>query len=363
MSFWTHRFWTHLGARFLGGRARKLAELADEVAGHWPHLPGLEAQIRQSIQQVEEAVTEVCGGFEGMVTRARESVAGASRLLGSDKGSGIEALLGASRHTLGELQKQIERGQEISAQVIGHMQEMESTAAVIVKALTEIDRISFGSKLVALNAKVEAAHFGDQGAAFGVVADAIAAQALRSEQITGQVVEEMKLLRSKVAAASGSLDEMGRMSVATLQASRSELESALGELTRTHSEMEATLASTVAGSEKLAGEISRAVVALQFQDSVGQRLGHVADELAEMRMNIHLPLEYLARQTPVLGETRRKEVGARMEARYTMQAERGSVEAERGSRQAERGSSQAERGSRNAKPAVNEDEMDGVELF
>lgn len=335
-------FWKHFGAKLLGGRARKLAELAEEVAGHWPHLPGLETQIRQSIQQVEEAVTEVCGGFEGMVTRARESVAGASRLFGADKGSGIETLLAASRHTLSELQKQIERGQEISAQVIGHMQQMESTAAVIVKAVAEIDRISFGSKLVALNAKVEAAHFGDQGAAFEVVADAIAAQALRSEQITGQVVEEMKQLRAKAAAASESLGEMGRMSVATLQASRTELESALGELTRTHSEMEATLAFTVAGSEKLTGEISRAVVALQFQDAVGQRLGHVADELAEMRKNIHLPLEYLSRQTPVLGENRRKQVGARMEARYTMGAERDLVK---------------------AGTAAKENDMDGVELF
>jgi septal ring factor EnvC (AmiA/AmiB activator) len=134
---------------------------------------------------------------------------------------------------------------------------------------------------------------------------------------------------------------MGRMSVETLQASRTELEAALGELTRTHSEMEATLAATVAGSDKLAEEISRSVVALQFQDSVGQRLTHVADELAEMRTNVHLPLEYLSRETPVLGETRRKQVGARLEARYTMAAER--------------------------KPSQNkttdQNEMDGVELF
>ncbi len=335
-------FWTRLLSTFSGGRRRRLTELAEEVAGHWPHLPTLEAQIRESILQAERAVTEVCAGFAGMVTRARESVTASSRLLGSGNGSGIEALLAASRHTLAQLQQQIERGQQISAQVMGHMQEMESTAAVIVKALSEIDRISFGSKLVALNAKVEAAHFGDRGGAFGVVADEIAAQALRSEQITGHVVEEMKQLRAKVAAASTSLDEMAHMSVGTLQASRTELEAALGDLTRTHAEMEATLAASAAGSRQLAEEISRSVVALQFQDSVGQRLSHVADELAEMRKTVHLPLEYLSKQTPVLGQVRRKQVGARLEARYTMQAERDSSE---------------------ASPAADKAEMDGVELF
>lgn len=335
-------FWTGLRSTFSGGRRRRLTELAEEVAGHWPHLPKLEEQIRESILQVERAVTEACAGFEGMLKRARESVTASSRLLGSGNGSGIEALLAASRHTLAQLQQQIERGQQISAQVMGHMQEMESTAGVIVKALSEIDRISFGSKLVALNAKVEAAHFGDRGGAFGVVADEIAAQALRSEQITGHVVEEMKQLRAKVAAASVSLEEMARMSVDTLQASRSELESALGDLTRTHGEMEATLAASAAGSQQLAEEISRSVVALQFQDSVGQRLTHVADELAEMRKTVHLPLEYLSRETPVLGEARRKEVGERLEARYTMDAERGIAKSE---------------------PATDKNDMDGVDLF
>ncbi len=335
-------FWARLRSRLSGGRRRRLAELAEEIAGHWPHLPALEAQIRETIQQVELAVTDVCGGFEGMATRARESVAAASGLLGSDKGSGVEALLDASRHTLGQLQQQIERGQQISVQVIDHMHQMESTAAVIVKALAEIDRIAFGSKLVALNAKVEAAHFGDQGGAFEVVADEIAAQARKSEEITGKVVEEMKELRAKVAAASSSLDEMARMSVDTLQASRTELESALGNLTRTHAEMEKVLSASVMGAEQLAEDIARSVVALQFQDRVGQRLSHVADELAAMRQTVHIPLEYLAKETPVLGQARRREVEERLKARYTMESERVVL---------------------GSKQPSQENEIDGVELF
>jgi hypothetical protein len=63
-------------------------------------------------------------------------------------------------------------------------------------------------------------------------------------------------------------------------------------------------------------------IALQFQDQVAQRLGHVADELAEMRKTVDLPLELLTIETPVLGESRRKEVGERPDARYTMHAER-----------------------------------------
>jgi methyl-accepting chemotaxis protein len=314
--------WKRLRFRLSGRRSLHLAELAEEVAGHWPHLPALEAQLWETIQQVETAVIDVCSGFEGMATKARESVDVASQLLGSDKGSGIETLEAASRHSLDQLQKQIERGQSVSALVMGHMREMEQTAGVIVKALAEIDRIAFGSKLVALNAKVEAAHFGEQGAAFGVVADEIASQARHSEEITEHVAEEMTRLRSTVASASGHLEEMAHLSVETLEASRTELESALSELTSTHSKMEATLARSVAGGRELTEQISKSIVALQFQDRVGQRLGHVADELAAMRKSVHVPLEYLAKDTPVLGASRRSEVAARLEAGYTMEAER-----------------------------------------
>jgi len=344
------RLWTRLCSPFIGRRRRSLAELAEEVAGHWPHLPALEANIRETIQQVEHSVSDVCGAFEGMVTRARESVAATSRLLGSEKGSGIEALLAASRHSLAQLQQQIERSQQISTQAIEHMRQMDATAQMIVKALGEIDRISFGSTLVALNAKVEAARLGEQGGTFGVVADEIAAQARRSEEITGHVVEEMTELRAKVASASGSLNEMAALSVGTLQASRAELETALGDLTRTHSEMEATLAASAKGSQQLADEIARCVISLQFQDRVSQRLSHVADELAEMRRTVHVPLEYLAQETPVLGQARRQEVEERLRARSTMQSERVLLESESGSKPG-------------SKQTTQEDDMDGVELF
>ena len=311
---------------FSGGRGRRLAELAEEVAGHWPHLPGLESQIRETIREVETSVVQICGAFEGMATRSRDSVAAANQLLGSGQGSGIETVLEASRHSLAQLREQIGRGHQISSQLIERMKVLEASAGVIVKALGEIDRIAFGSKLVALNAKVEAAHFGDQGGAFGVVADEIAVHARQSEEITEAVAGEMQRLRATVAATSSDLEEMARMSVETLEATRAELEGGLGELTRTHAEMEAGLAASIQESEQLAAEISRSILGLQFQDRVAQRLGHVADELAEMRKTVHLPLEFLKQESPVLGAERSKVVGDRLAARYTMQSER-SVQA------------------------------------
>jgi len=329
------KFWRVFLPLISRRHSRSLAHLAEEVAGHWPHLPALETQIRESISDVERSVTEVCSGFEGMASRARESVAAASQLLGAEKGSGIETLLETSRRSMAQLREQIDRGQQISSQLMQRMATLEHSAGVILKALGEIDRIALGSKLVALNAKVEAAHFGEQGAAFEVVADEIAAQSRRSEEITENVAAEMKRLRATVAATSTELEGMARTSVETLEVSRNELENALGELTRTHSQMETALAESAERGGKLADEIARSIIALQFQDRVGQRLGHVADELADMRKTVHLPLEFLTKESPVLGEARRKEIGERLESRYTMDSERAVLDRSKLAKEAE----------------------------
>jgi hypothetical protein len=217
------------------------------------------------------------------------------------------------------LGEQAERGHKISSQVIERVKTMETSAAGIVRALGEIDRIAFGSKLVALNGKVEAAYFGEQGAAFGVVAHEISSHARRSEEITDRLMGEMQQLRG------GNLPRVARNGADERRNAGSQPRG-IGPRTRranahTYRKMESTLESSVRQGRQLADKISRSITPLQFQDRVAQCLGHVADQLAGMRKTIHLSLEILTNETSVLGEARRKEVGERLDARYTMQAE------------------------------------------
>jgi methyl-accepting chemotaxis protein len=308
-----------------GRRNAHLEELAEDTAGYLAHLATLENQIRETVLDIEQAVVEVGAGFEGMATRARESVDDASQLLGAEKGSGVEALLSASRRTLDQLLQQIGRGGDISAVVARRMHELKASAGGIVKSLGEIENIAFSSKLVALNAKIEAAHLGERGSAFGVVANEISSQAKRSEEIAERVISDMQRMRNTVDASSSDLDEMGRLSVDTLEASRKEVEGALDGLTLTHQAMQNSLQKAVARAEQLAGEIARSVMAFQFQDRVSQRLGHVADCLAGIRVTIGAPLEFLKAETPALGERRRLLVEADVKTQYTMHAERAAA--------------------------------------
>lgn len=318
------RFFSFLRSLITGRRSARLERLATEVAGYLPSVPALEKQLLDSVQYLETSVVQVCAGFEGMATRARQSVALASTTQ-SGQGSDVAGLIGASRKTLAQLVEQIQRGAEVSAVAIERMGAVEGSSREIVKALAEAERIAFVNKLLALNAKIEAVHVGELGASFAVVADEIARQAEHSNEITGRILALMGELGKTAEVAARELGEMAAVSREALETSRGEVEAALNKLTRTHEDMQRSVDASVAQGEEVTHEVARAVMALQFQDRVSQRVGHVVHTLAAMRQSIAGPLEELQKDTPWIGEERRKQVAAQMETSFTMQAERSVV--------------------------------------
>lgn len=315
------RLFILLRSLITGRRSGRLEQLATEAAGYLPSVPALERQLQDSVEYLEKSVVEVCAGFEGMATRARQSVALASRLQ-SGEGSDVAELIAASRKTLEDLVEQIRRGSEVSFLAIQRMNAVDRSSRDIVKALAEAERIAFVNKLLALNAKIEAVHVGELGISFAVVADEIAQQAEHANEVTGRILALMTELSHTAGIAARDLQEMASVSHETLEVSRSEVEAALTKLTHTHKEMQQSIDSSVAQGEAVAEEVTRAVMALQFQDRVSQRVGHVVKALATMREAVAAPLAAIQAETPWIGEERRKQVAGDLESSCTMNAER-----------------------------------------
>ena len=111
-----------------------------------------------------------------MAESAREGTDRAARLVGaSDKGvagsaGGVGELLTSSRTTLGDLLDRIMQDGEVCRKLMERMAALEQDMGQIVRALANVDRISFGNTILALNAKIEAAHLGERGQGFELVA-------------------------------------------------------------------------------------------------------------------------------------------------------------------------------------------------
>ena len=266
-----------------------------EVAASLPVLPVLAAHVRDVARHVESQVVEVCNGFQGMAERARASVSqAASSLHDEHGGEGLEELVSSSAATVEGLLRRIVRGSELSASGVARMGTIANDIDRVVKSLSSVDDIAMSTRILAVNARIEAVRVGEQGRGFAVVADEISQLARSSKHVADSIREIAERVTHDVASAVKELREMASADMAQVELSKREVEGTLQRLSAAHRTMGRSLADAAATSEQLAGDIARAVIAMQFQDRVSQQLGHVADALAIVHDGLEVSLGSIA---------------------------------------------------------------------
>lgn len=303
---------------------RRMAALQQAVAAHLPLLPVVGAQLRDTSRQVEQAVAQVGGNFERMVEFAREGVNQASQLIGAGgegdgRTGGVEAMLATSRKTLEDLLVRIVQDGHVCNRLVERMDSLERDMQKIVRTLADVDRISFGNTILALNARIEAVHVGERGQGFELIAQELWTQARRSEEITEGIRVTIRQLAGDARAA---MTEIGAMACADhdrIAALQGEVREALDRFENAHAHMQRSLAEAGGRSEALSQEIANAVQTMQFQDRVSQRIGHIVEALESMQAALARPMA--SRDAPVAGAPC-SPAATMLSAAYTMDTER-----------------------------------------
>lgn len=279
MNWWRKRFLAAFRRLFVWRRVNQALAV----------LPVIRQQLHETNRQVEEAVVNVCSNFTGIAARAREAVTESGSLLESHntrQGATVESAIEASRHTIASLLDRLEQANKLSALAVAGMDEVSSAVTGIEQLLGQIQRIAFTNKLVALNAKIEAVHVGELGSGFEVVADEISRQAQRSTELAGGITDHIQTMRDRVDTAAGNLRDFLAESREKLDQSRGESERALTVLLSLHHRTRESLQRKVEENARLANDIAAAVVGLQFQDRVKQRVEHVIEGLEKLEKAI-----------------------------------------------------------------------------
>lgn len=310
----------------LFGLIRKLLPRrhAGAVSGSLAVLPVLRAQIQESLRFVEQSVTRVCGDFTAIAEHSRTVVKSAADLLDggtAENHTSVEHAIAAARSAIAKLLDQLERSANLSSRVVSRMEQVEKAVAGIDPLLAEVQKIALSNKLVALNAKIEAVHVGELGSGFEVVADEISRQADRSTQLGESIGTGIREMRERVNTAAGDLRGSLAQDRAMSERNRAEAEAALNLLWSTHERTRESLEAMARENSSLANRISEAVVGLQFQDRVGQRLTHVVEALEKLEQNLDG-----AGQTGLVPGRPASHAGSavlrEMQAAYTMHSER-----------------------------------------
>jgi len=305
-------------------RFRRMAELQQAVAAHLPVLPVAGAQLRDASRQAEQAIAQVGGNFERMVECARASVAQASQLMGAGgvgdgPAGGVEAMLATSRKTLEELLVRIVEDGQVCTKLVERMDSLERDMQKIVRTLADVDRISFGNTILALNARIEAVHVGERGQGFELIAQELWTQARRSEEITEGIRGTIRQLAGDAKEAMAEIGSMACADRSRIAALQQEVREALDRFEGAHADMQRSLAEAGERSETLSGEIARAVQTMQFQDRVSQRIEHIVEALESMQAAISQPLD---RAAPPGGAAPPSAAASLLANSYTMDAER-----------------------------------------
>lgn len=160
---------------------------------------------------------------------------------------------------------------------------IENNLHEVEDCLSRIEYVAGRSRLVSLNGQIEAARAGTCGEGFSVVAS-------ETGQLAIDIRETSQVIRTAVARLTSSVHvatDRTRELVTAHQDVASSSELQLAEMLETLSAYQNGLLENLSSarycSDELSAAVSQAVVRLQFQDAVSQRMCHVSETLNEIR--------------------------------------------------------------------------------
>lgn len=138
-----------------------------------------------SLEQSSAALLEIDNGLKAGATAAAETVARADEAIATVGG-----------------------GRVVAAEAVDAMRRVSDSATNIDGVIEGLDKIAFQTRVLAMNAAVEAGRAGEAGRGFAVVADLVSALAKRSEEEARSAREQLTVTQSEIVAALGAVERV-----------------------------------------------------------------------------------------------------------------------------------------------------------
>jgi len=246
-------------------------------------------QIGTSREQTEESIVELTQRFSAMVERLDQvinvSKSGAEEL---GDGKGMIALFSNSQESLQSVIESLRTTLENQDQML----EQVRSLAVQVEELTEfaggVKRIAFEINLLALNAAVEAAHAGDKGNGFAVVATEVRKLATQSAELGKQIHDTTAEIETVMSSTLQRAEQSKEFSSEAVSSGKNIIETVFARLHETITSLQKDGETLRSSGDQIRLEIVDVLVAFQFQDRVSQILAHVQDDIGELLARLEM---------------------------------------------------------------------------
>jgi len=269
-------------AHMMSGRAATRRELTDSRL----YIDVVNGQIGDSLAESEREVLlaiEQIGYMINQFTKHREDIAHSVKS-GRDVTESTRLRVEKNRESIAGIESQLQQQTNEMRSKLTHIQDLANEISALTPLVQVITAIAHQTKLLALNARIEAGRAGDAGAGFAVVASEVKELALLTDQaasdISNRIASVCKKVDMEMADAQNSLKKHESNEV------MSHLIGEVGEMQQHFSRNSEMLLTVISGVYANYGDsvlrLSKALGHIQFQDKMRQRMEHVQEALREM---------------------------------------------------------------------------------
>ena len=245
-------------------------------------------QVAASARLGRESVDTLTATFVGIESQLREAMAATGRAAQSCDGDAgmtatIEAASARLQQVLGRIEDAVDRNQALLGAIDGAVDASRSLGDIAAS----VERIAQMTAMLSINARIEAARAGEAGRGFAVVADEVRKLAGLARSDAQEIIGRVARIDGVVARVAEAARTLRDHNHELIVECRREVGQVLGELGATLAGLAGASRELVDVGRRTQASLSDALLSLQFQDRVEQRMSHVQQNLDAAAHAVH----------------------------------------------------------------------------
>jgi methyl-accepting chemotaxis protein len=250
-------------------------------------LGALIQSVAESTSQIRTGSSEIAQASEDLARRTESNAASLEQTSAAivQMDGRLKASASASSQTVGRADQAIATvtgGRELADEAVQAMGRVSDSAKGIDSVIEGLDKIAFQTRVLAMNAAVEAGRAGEAGRGFAVVADLVSALAMRAEEEAKRARDQLTVTQTDIVTAVGAVEKV---------------DAALQNISADVGEVHQLLGSMASDNQAQALAITEINAAIASMDQSTQQNAAMVEETSAAARNLLTEVTVLAEQS------------------------------------------------------------------